>query len=61
MAPEDEIEGWYHASNMFTPSKEGISIQDFESGREVIKEIMHRYRGYMTFKPLIQSMFMRMM
>ena len=30
MAPEDEIEGWYHASNMFTPSKDGISLQDFE-------------------------------
>jgi len=53
MAPEDEIEGWYNASNMFTPSKDGISLQDFESGKEVIQEIMHRYRGYMTFKPLV--------
>jgi len=30
MPPEDEVEGWYRASNMFTPSKDGISLQDFE-------------------------------
>jgi hypothetical protein len=30
MAPDDEIEGWYNASNMFTPSKDGISLTDFE-------------------------------
>jgi len=59
MGSEEEVEEWYKCCNMFTPSKDGLSMPDFKCGMDVIRSIMTRRMFYKTFRPLLEGEMMK--
>jgi hypothetical protein len=37
---DKEDEKWYNAYNMLTPSKEGVSMDDFYTAKDILRKIM---------------------
>ena len=53
---EREDEKWYEAYNLLSPNKEGVSMVDFRTGRDMFREAMIKIR----MEPLIEKAMQRM-
>jgi Ca2+-binding EF-hand superfamily protein len=51
-----EDDKWYEAYNMLNPNKEGVTMEDFKTAREIIRETMAKK----VFEPLAKKAMMRM-
>ena len=50
---EHELNAWYDAYNMMTPTREGVSMEDFGSAMEIIRRLIIRK----TMEPLMREVF----
>jgi len=49
---EKEDEMWFRAYNSLTSGVNGVSMEDFKKGREIVRGIMRKMGNMMTFAPL---------